>query len=377
MNKESSIPVFLSSNENFAPLVAVTIASICSNTKSFVNFYVLDSDINELSKRKIEKLKEKFTNFSIEYLKVDLDKYFKNYVQTAAVSRDTYSKYLIPLLKPELDKVIYSDVDVIVLGDIKEMYDIDLKDTYVGACPRYFYYDDEHLKNDLNMTDEELKGYAFQCGNLLINCKKWREDNVLEKFLKVHQDYGNKVYGVDQDVLFKVFKNNFTPIHSKFCSTTLICDGFYGNKSINGMPEVKIRLRGNDKKEDVLKELEEAITNPVIRHFETKNKPWSTELSIYSGKRMTFFKEFWYYAKMTEFFDDIMLRFVISGNNSITNIIISENKKTANIITNRLDFETKNIKLFNLIPLIKIYKKNNKIKYKLFGFIPFLTIKLK
>ena len=36
------IPIFLSSDNNYAPFVATTIASVCDNTKSFCDFYILD-----------------------------------------------------------------------------------------------------------------------------------------------------------------------------------------------------------------------------------------------------------------------------------------------------------------------------------------------
>ena len=42
----SNIPIFLSSDDNYAPFVATTIASICDNTKSFCEFYVLDGGIH-------------------------------------------------------------------------------------------------------------------------------------------------------------------------------------------------------------------------------------------------------------------------------------------------------------------------------------------
>jgi len=47
------IPIFLSSDNNYAPFVATTIASICDNTKSFCDFYILDGGIEEENKEKI------------------------------------------------------------------------------------------------------------------------------------------------------------------------------------------------------------------------------------------------------------------------------------------------------------------------------------
>ena len=69
-----NIPIFLSSDNNYAPFVATTIASICDNTKSFVEVYVLDGGITEENQEKISALKDVFKNFSIEFIKIDLEK---------------------------------------------------------------------------------------------------------------------------------------------------------------------------------------------------------------------------------------------------------------------------------------------------------------
>ena len=98
----NNIPIFLASNDKYTPFVATTIASVCYNTKSFCEFYVLDSGISNLNKKRIELLKEKFNNFSVEYLKIDLNE-FKDFQLLPHISLDTYSRFFIPILKPELD----------------------------------------------------------------------------------------------------------------------------------------------------------------------------------------------------------------------------------------------------------------------------------
>ena len=39
--KQKEIPVFISGDENYAPYMAVLIASACYNTKSFLKFYII------------------------------------------------------------------------------------------------------------------------------------------------------------------------------------------------------------------------------------------------------------------------------------------------------------------------------------------------
>lgn len=113
------ISVFYEGQDDLIEILATSIASVCYNTKSFINFYILDCGICELNKKLLETLKHKFDNFTIEYIPMDLKKFsqLKGYTEKNYV--DCYSRLLIPELKPELDKAIYLDVDIILMDDIK------------------------------------------------------------------------------------------------------------------------------------------------------------------------------------------------------------------------------------------------------------------
>ena len=69
---KKTISVFYIGQDDLIELLATSICSVCHNTKSFVNFYVLDCGIGKLNKQYIENLKCKFDNFDINYLPVDL-----------------------------------------------------------------------------------------------------------------------------------------------------------------------------------------------------------------------------------------------------------------------------------------------------------------
>ena len=69
----TNIPIFLPSDNNYAPFLATTVVGILKNTKSFIDFYVLDSGISEENQEKIRSLKNFFPNFSIEFIKSSLE----------------------------------------------------------------------------------------------------------------------------------------------------------------------------------------------------------------------------------------------------------------------------------------------------------------
>lgn len=268
-----NIPLFLSADNNYAPFVATTIASVCDHTKEFVDVYVLDGGITPKNRQKIENLKNKFNNFSLEFLNIDVEKEFPNLIERMHFTKSMYSRFLIPYLKPDLKKVLYSDVDVIALGDIKEMYNEDLEDYVIAAVWEKFNEDNGNnnkRKRDLNLSSEHK---YFASGNLIIDTQKWREEDITPKLLEIGQKYQDVLQFLDQDILNIYFDNNYK-----------VLTDVYG-----------FQTKGNV----------EAPENVIIRHFQSAFKPWQLAPD-FETKLMPNSKDFWYYAQMTDFFDELV-----------------------------------------------------------------------
>lgn len=260
------IPVFLSSDNNYAPFVATTIASICDNTKSYINFYILDGGINDENKSLIESLKDQFNNFSIEFIQIDMDKYFENFIETKTITKSMYNRFLIPELKPEIDKAIYLDVDIIALDDITKLYNEDLENYSLGAVWEEFAEKTSNIKrkNVLGLPDNHK---YFCSGTLLINCKKWREENIISKLLEIEKICKDSLTNPDQDILNKCFENNYKQLPAKYC---YINQNYYFFES----------------------------HNVVIRHYNGMVKPWHIN---WKTDLMSNVDDFWHYAQKTPF----------------------------------------------------------------------------
>jgi len=127
--------------------------------------------------------KEKFSLNEIDQTILKPVKF--NLRNTSAV----FSRWWIPDMTKS-DKAIYLDADVIVTGDIKELWDIDLKDNYVAAVPSYICktIDDlrfKRIQGDFPSNREP----NFLSGQMVINCKKWREDNIRQKLTEFTRKY--------------------------------------------------------------------------------------------------------------------------------------------------------------------------------------------
>jgi lipopolysaccharide biosynthesis glycosyltransferase len=336
-NEIAGIPVFLASDNNYAPYVATTMASVCYNTKSFINFYVLDGGIRDFDKKQIESLKDKFKNFSIEFIKVNVNEFFGKNDTKRHITRTAFARLLIPDLKLNINKCIYLDVDVVVLGDIRELYKQELhdeNDTGIKYAIGAVYESIDEIKKDWSSKEERvLKSYNkhFNSGVLLIDCKKWREDNILNKILEINDKCYKTLIFEDQELLNLYFKNDYKMLDNKF--------NYFYNTSSN-----------NDKK-----------LNIVVRHFADSDKPWNYDSIIIDNKKLLIenFGDFWIFAKMTPFYERIKANFEFKNRN--------EYKSKNKIIR---------IELLSFIPLLKIKIKDNVIRVKLFNLLYILKIKI-
>ena len=281
----NNIPIFLASDNNYAPYLAVTITSILANTKSFIDFYILDSGITTQNKEKMLRALKKYNNFSIEFVEINSEKYFKEFSVLGYLNLATYSRLLIPQLKPDLNKVIYMDIDIIVLGDITDLYNTDLQGFALGAAwdkSRTLYNTD--TKEPMQLSDDYK---YFNAGVLLIDIKKWNSNHIFKKLFEIEKEYGGTALHVDETLLNKYFDNNYKIFDIKYN---------YLDYDVLNSPNSDI----------------------VIRHFATPMKPWNSNFSMQANKvkPLKNFNDFWYYAKMTEFYEDIKKSYDIEINSN-------------------------------------------------------------
>ena len=269
MKNEKMIPIFFACDNNYYKYTAVVIKSIMENaSKDYkYKFYVLTLGIDDENQKKaVLDLKP---NFEIEF--VNVQKYYES-IQDKLPCRDYYNKTIyfrifIADMFPELDKAIYIDSDTVVLGDISEFYNIDLGDNLIGACAEQVMCQIDlygtYVENNLGLN----RYTYFNDGHILINCKKFREECVLEQFLNLLDVYECKVTQ-DEDYL------------------NIICEG-------------KVRLINNAWNVETFEGVKRITRTEDIKmlHFIMWSKPWRCDSE--------FSDCFWKYAKTSVFYDEI------------------------------------------------------------------------
>ena len=199
VNRQNPI-IVLSSDENYATYIPVLINSIQSTLNKNVQckIYIFDVGITSETKFRIEQFSKSFANMSIKFINLvsQLKKFEKTFVTFAHFTIATYARFFIADIFPEYDKILYLDVDLLVLSDISELFDIDIERYLVAAAidacyARQLYFNENNIVDySLNILGLPEGISEFNAGVLLINLKKWRELNLTKICIDKLADIG-------------------------------------------------------------------------------------------------------------------------------------------------------------------------------------------
>jgi len=204
------VPIFLTVNNDFVPYAACTIASITKNAnpKRYYRIVVLHDGITFRNYFKLRNLVTK--NCEIQFRKITHSLYLKaiiNHCSSKTGSGDFFSsavyyyRSFIARLFPQYDKAIYIDSDTIVVGDIAELYDMQLGDNLVGALvdPKVEAVPEfrEYVNNAVGVPYTEY----VNSGVLLLNLKGLRKIRYIQKMVHTIEKYDANLVAPDQDYL--------------------------------------------------------------------------------------------------------------------------------------------------------------------------------
>ena len=154
------------------------------------------------------------------------------------INHMTFARYFIPDFVTE-DKVLYLDSDLIVTGDLTDLFELDLGENYLGAARSCF-----------------SAGIGFNAGVLLINNKKWRAENIRQKLIDLTEKEHENVAEGDQSILNMMFSESYIQIDETYNYQI----GFDRGAAEQGHAWI----------------LEKSINPlPKILHYISQDKPWN------------------------------------------------------------------------------------------------------
>ena len=226
--------ICVSSDNNYAQHLGVTITSILSsNPHSQFFFHVLDGGIGAENIQKIEKLKKKYS-FELEFIRMD-EKMFSNCVipNGTHFSVSAYYRLKIPSLFAHLERVLYLDVDLIVKGDLRPLYNTDMGDAYFAMIEDYY------AKESIERL--ALKhGCYFNSGVTLFNISQLKKEKVEQKCFDFINNHFDKIIFVDQDVINVVADGRILAVPEKYNAQVILFDWKRCNAVISQLKQVCI-----------------------------------------------------------------------------------------------------------------------------------------
>lgn len=242
-------------DSNFTQHCAVTLVSLFENNKSTeICVHIVAPDLPEKDQKILKTLGTAYGNEVCFYFPPsELLENFSIKKFGKRISMATYYRCMFSAILPQtLDKVLYLDCDIVILGDISEFWNTDLANYAVG-CVEDIGFDDMERYATLNY---EPKYSYFNAGVLLINLKYWREHKIDEECVRYFLSYPERIRYNDQDLLNALLHEHkiFVPLKWN------MQDAYYRydmDKKITDWPAFKLEL-----------------LHPVILHY-TNKKPWN------------------------------------------------------------------------------------------------------
>lgn len=262
------IPIFFAVDDNYAPFLGVAMESLTQNASKnyFYRIHILTEGLNDENVSRLTKYSSANTEVVINDVKEGIRAMSDRLHVRDYYTKATYYRFLIADMFPEYDRGLYLDCDIVVRGDVSELYNCDLGDNLVAAMN-----EEVMLTYDVYGTYvEKVLGVSrniyFNAGVLVLNLDLFRKVDMQARLLDIISEYTFTVTQ-DEDYL------------NVLCHGSVLLLPQYWNK--NSFP-------GCEKYGDPAK----------IVHYKINWKPWH-----YDG--VGYEEDFWHYAKQTEYYSDI------------------------------------------------------------------------
>ena len=202
------IPVVMAFDPGYLLPSAVTMISIMEhgNPDMGYHFYILAEPQDEgMDQGLFQKLADRYPGFSYEYRLLDNAAFRNSSLPIGVDSRLTFARLAAAEILTELDTCLYLDGDLLVRGDVAELYEAAIQEMEAGRCYLMAAPDLSMQNGSGPVYDRFRQAYGrddltdyFNAGVMVMNLKKLRKDHMFEQFIK----HADRTYVfADQDIL--------------------------------------------------------------------------------------------------------------------------------------------------------------------------------
>lgn len=269
---QSVLNFALATDENFVIPALVCITSILENhndNKCIVT--VLGNSLSDEAKVKFQQLANTYKQI-VNVVQIPSER-FKALITLDRFPLTMYYRFLLPEILVDTDKVLYLDCDTMVRENLNNLFKTDLNNYACGVVI------DQQCDDVINHNRLEINSDYFNSGVMLMNLKRWRDENYATKICQWIASNPSRCLYPDQDGLNKVLSEvvTYLPVRYNFQEMWL---------TMKDLSRVHFRRWS---------EIEKCKKNPAIVHFCVGDKPWFSEC------RNPYVQEYITYGTMHDF----------------------------------------------------------------------------
>lgn len=212
MNEVFDVELCVISDEGYAVPTAVMLTSAKQNKHpdSRYRVHFVSIGLSDWAKQKISELSA--PDFRIVFLESDVARY-QNINIRLKLSHATIVKFDLPNLLPEQDKLLYLDGDLLITGDLKELYDTPLHNRMLAGVR--------------DMGGERVHAFHrrldsphyINAGVLLINLCKLRATNAAPRLAELLQQHADTWVCLEQDAFNYAYKDDLLCLPLRYNAT--------------------------------------------------------------------------------------------------------------------------------------------------------------
>lgn len=261
--QDNRIPIYFTFDRYYVLAACVAIYSLMENASKDYDYdlYIVHDSLNRRDTRRIQKIVDKFSNATIEFVFLNnINSHWDNISTKSHFSKEIYYKLLAAEIFPQYDRIIFSDVDVVFLKDISAVYNMYKNEKfYFAGTPNMFdekfmaNYSKKYSPNEIRI----IKNNEVSAGFMLINTKSLREDEMTKKLTKYYQDNAYRLFLPEQDCIALTCTNYIKILPFEYNISVT----WYKNPLISS----KLLLD---------------CIQPIMLHYPGRDKPWNSIKTI-------------------------------------------------------------------------------------------------
>lgn len=203
-----TLDIAFSVNNRYAQYLGATILSILAHhPKEEVRVHILYKEIAQSILQDLDNLAQQTPNLELHFHLLEDQQFSAIPIRTEQFPFESFSRFLLPELLADLDRILYLDVDILVHGNLMELFQTDLEGYALGAVVEadiFKYY--QWYLDSLGFAATDA---YFSSGVLLMDLDKMRQDGATNQLIAMALEKAHDYKFPDQDILNLYYKGNF------------------------------------------------------------------------------------------------------------------------------------------------------------------------